>query len=172
MRCFTPLPRQGAQVLTLVVAPAPSTLTDFAAPFSSLVCVTDALEEIGAVCQTSLREDIVLALCKTYETAKRSKSEMIFLDEAEEDYVVALEPEHVGALISLGIVVGPPLDSSFSEEVDVSLQPVISWFFHLIGSGGLLGIAVELACSTFSILRRPADPVPGRIYKSFSDLHT
>lgn len=60
------------------------------------------------------------------------------------------------AIAALGVVVGPPLDISFSEEFDLTKLHVLSWIYFLIESGRLLAVALEPPCTTYSIIRRPA----------------
>ena len=60
------------------------------------------------------------------------------------------------AVAALGFVVGPPIDLSYSSELDGRFLHIISWLTHMISSGHLLSVACEPPCTTFSIMRRPA----------------
>ena len=54
-----------------------------------------------------------------------------------------------------GIICGPPLDLSLSEEFDLSQSRVISWLTFLVSSKKLRAFVIEPPCTTFSIMRRP-----------------
>ena len=60
------------------------------------------------------------------------------------------------AVASLGFVVGPPLDLSYSSELDGRYVHICAWITHMLVSGHLLSVACEPPCTTFSITRRPA----------------
>ena len=60
------------------------------------------------------------------------------------------------ALQQLGIVCGPPIDLSKSEEYNMSHVFVLSWLYHLVERGTLRAFMLEPPCTTFSIMRRPA----------------
>ena len=54
-----------------------------------------------------------------------------------------------------GFVVGPPIDLSYSLELDGGALHVIAWITHMVASGSLLSVMCEPPCTTFSIMRRP-----------------
>ena len=181
-----PLPRIVATKLTLCAVLAPLMMSDIAVEFEDMVYATDASEQRGAICSAFLGRDIVHMLykvCRTKGAYTRLASADSFPDAATaEDLAdtgkgLETRPKTVprplafsfefievfagssrisAALSRLGVIVGPPLDISFSEEFDLSKVHVLSWIYHLIESGRLLGIAIEPPCATFSIMRRPA----------------
>ena len=55
-----------------------------------------------------------------------------------------------------GYAVCPPIDLSYSEEYDLSTAEVMSWLSYLISHRLIMAFIVELPCTTFSIMRRPA----------------
>ena len=57
---------------------------------------------------------------------------------------------------ALGFVVGPPIDLSYSSELDGRFIHIAAWLTFMIASGQLLSVACEPPCTTFSIMRRPA----------------
>ena len=57
---------------------------------------------------------------------------------------------------SLGFVVGPPIDLSYSCELDGRFVRVIAWITFMISASQLLSVACEPPCTTFSVMRRPA----------------
>lgn len=59
------------------------------------------------------------------------------------------------AVASLGYVVGPPLDLSYSVELDGGELHVLSWIVHMLMSGHLYSVICEPPCTSFSIMRRP-----------------
>ena len=65
------------------------------------------------------------------------------------------------AAAAMGLVVGPPIDISYSAELDGSSIHIIAWITYMLSSGQLLCVCVEPPCTTFSIMRRPAlrDPL-------------
>ncbi len=54
-----------------------------------------------------------------------------------------------------GFVVGPPIDLSYSCELDGGALHVIAWVTHMLANGFLLSVMCEPPCTTFSIMRRP-----------------
>ena len=59
------------------------------------------------------------------------------------------------AVSSRGFVVGPPIDISYSSELDGGALHIVAWVTHLIASGRLQSVMCEPPCTTFSIMRRP-----------------
>ena len=181
-----PLPRAVAQELTLCAVLAPLMLSDVAVPFDDLVYATDASEERGAVCSAFLGRQLghlISKVCKTKGAYTRLHVGLGSQGTQIEPEVNEGEPEHDSlyrevdrplvfsfefleifagssriseALHRIGVVVGPPIDISYSEEFDLSKLHVLAWIYHLIEAGRLLAVAVEPPCTTFSIMRRPA----------------
>ncbi len=60
------------------------------------------------------------------------------------------------AAARLGMVVGPPIDISYSAELDGTKVHIIAWVTYMLSSGQLLSVCIEPPCTTFSIMRRPA----------------
>ena len=60
------------------------------------------------------------------------------------------------AAARLGMRVGPPVDISYSGELNMTLTRVVAWLSYMLVSGNLGSIMVEPVCATFSIMRRPA----------------
>lgn len=58
-------------------------------------------------------------------------------------------------LNSLGVVCGPALDLSLSEEFDLRFAHAISWLTFMVTNKRLRAYALEPPCTTFSIMRRP-----------------
>jgi hypothetical protein len=58
-------------------------------------------------------------------------------------------------LHGMGISCGPPIDLSFSEELDLRQQHVMSWLTYLVKERRILGLFISPPCTTFSIMRRP-----------------
>ena len=55
----------------------------------------------------------------------------------------------------LGLVVGPPIDISFSGELDLCLTRVFAWITHMLVNYQLKSVMVEPVCTSFSLMRRP-----------------
>ena len=180
-----PLPRTVAGELVLCATLAPLILTDIAVEVDDMVYATDASESRGAICSAFLGRDLTQLLyksCRTNWAYTRLHQdvkviESSFVDEHDDGASCTLQEPHAqrplafsfeflevfagssrisAALSKLGVVVGPPIDISFSEEFDLTKLHVLSWIFYLLESGKLLAIAVEPPCTTFSIMRRPA----------------
>ena len=69
----------------------------------------------------------------------------------------AVVTEHAS---KLGLVVGPPIELSISEELNVKLHHVLSWITYMLVEGFLDSCMVEPPCTTFSIMRSP--PLRGK----------
>ena len=181
-----PLPRKVAQELVLCAVPSPLMLSDIAVDFDEMIYATDASEDRGAICSAFLGRDIVQQLSRVCRTkGAYTRLQQCFPKECtsgnddvlneESDWfaqqrqvarplafsfdfieIFAGSSRISKSLQELGVVVGPPLGISFSEEYDLTKLHVLSWIYHLIESGRLCGIALEPPCTTFSIMRRPA----------------
>ena len=55
----------------------------------------------------------------------------------------------------IGLVVGPPIDISFSGELDLCQTRVLSWITHMLVNYQLKSVMVEPVCTSFSLMRRP-----------------
>jgi hypothetical protein len=178
------LPREVAQELVLVSALSPLIMTNIAAPYDSNVYCTEASEQGGGICEThvgSLVSEVLFKSCRTKGAYTKLLSPldrvMHKLNALEEFDVPELANQKPGRplafvfefievfsgasrvtefVASFGIVCGPPLDISFSEEYDLRLVHVVAWLTHLIQAGTLKGLLLEPPCTTFSIMRRPA----------------
>ena len=53
------------------------------------------------------------------------------------------------AAARLGMRVGPPVDISYSGELDMTLTRVVAWLSYMLVSGNLGSIMVEPVCTTF-----------------------
>ena len=60
------------------------------------------------------------------------------------------------AMENLGFSVSPPIDLSFSEELDLQAPKVMEWLAHLICNRFIKAFVIEPPCTTFSIMSRPA----------------
>ena len=58
-------------------------------------------------------------------------------------------------MVMLGVSIGPPLDISYSPELDMSQVHVMHWVSYLVCNGLVKAIMVEPPCTTFSIRRYP-----------------
>ena len=58
-------------------------------------------------------------------------------------------------LAEMGVICGPALDLSLSEEYDLRRIHVISWLTFLVAERRLRSFVLEPPCTTFSIMRRP-----------------
>lgn len=181
--CIIPLPRKVAEELVLVSVLVPLILSDIAVPFSETLFATDASDTRGAVVSTEVGCEVVQLLSRCFKTKgsyTRLQSSWTCLlqrvglyEELPEEHpaanverplaysfsfieIFAGSSRVTAALSRLGVVCGPPIDLSKSEEYDVSQVRVISWLFHLIERGSLRGFMLEPPCTTFSIMRRPA----------------
>ena len=55
-----------------------------------------------------------------------------------------------------GVVRGPPIDISISEEYNMKEPHLVAWVTHLLAEGTLKAVLLMPPCTTFSIMRRPA----------------
>ena len=59
------------------------------------------------------------------------------------------------AAMQLGLVVGPPIDISYSGELDLCLPRVLEWITYMLANYQLKSVMVEPVCTSFSLMRRP-----------------
>ena len=172
------LPRKVAEELVLVSTVAPIILSDIATPFSQTLYASDASEERGAVRSTTVGEDVVQLLCKCFKTKgaytrlsspwscllQRIGLQEELPEEQPAEFTVdrplafsfafieafAGSSRVTKALSEFGIVCGPPIDLSKSEEYNVAFLHVVSWLFHLIEQPSLRGLMLEPPCTSFS----------------------
>lgn len=57
------------------------------------------------------------------------------------------------AVAKLGYIVGPPVDLSYSVELDGGELHVLSWVVRMLMSGHLYSVICEPPCTSFSIMR-------------------
>ena len=172
------LSRSVRDELVMLAAFAPLLQTNLAADFEEKIFCSDASLDRGAVLEAPLDEK----RCRVLHRALRSKgaytkltraTDRLLQDDLDtpEDVVTkvnrppafrydfievysgaSLVSHYVG---SFGHVVGPPLDLSSSEELNLSYIHVLSWLVHMLEQGWLLAFMVEPPCTTFTIMRRP-----------------
>ena len=178
------LPREVAQELVLVSVLSPLIMTNIAAPYDQSVYCTDASEQGGGICEAEvggLVSEVLFKSCRTkgaytklLSPLDRVMHKLNALEEFDTPVLANQKPGRPLAFVfefievfsgasrvtefvaSFGIVCGPPLDISFSEEYDLRLVHVVAWLTHLIQVGTLKGMLLEPPCTTFSIMRRPA----------------
>ena len=183
------LPRSTAEELVLAAVLAPLFQTDVAVGFEDFIYATDASEERGAICRAPLDkplQEVMARVCKTKGAYSRlQRTEERWLQDLGFDEVVderdqpqfqkpsrslafrfqfievfagaAVVTEHAS---KLGLVVGPPIELSISEELNVKLHHVLSWITYMLVEGFLDSCMVEPPCTTFSIMRSP--PLRGK----------
>ena len=52
---------------------------------------------------------------------------------------------------SLGVICGPPIDISVSEEYNMKFPHLVAWISHLLADGILKAVLLEPPCTTFSL---------------------
>ena len=60
------------------------------------------------------------------------------------------------AAAALGLTCGPPIDITYSCELDGTYIHIIAWITYMLSSKQLLCVMVMPPCTSFSIMRRPA----------------
>ena len=175
---LVPLSREVCDELVLVAVLVPLLVSNIAATFHPKIFCTDASLDRGAV----LEAEVPQRTAKILHRSLKSKGAYTRLQNAEGDEVLGDGPTeevksspdrplafyydfievYAGAgkvtryMASKGWVCGPPLDLSWSEEVNLSFCHVLSWLSFMICSGRLRSFMVEPPCTTFSVMRRPA----------------
>ncbi len=179
-----PLTRAVACELTLIACLVPLMLTEVSAPLCPDVFATDASCDMGAICVTTPPIDVVEVLwkaCKSKGSYTRllSPVEVLLkrLDSFEEvdsqafpvvegvsrplAYTFDFLEIYAGSakvskfMLELGVSVGPPIDISFSPELDMSCVYVMQWVSYLVCNGLVKALMIEPPCTTFSIRRYP-----------------
>lgn len=179
-----PLSRAVACELTLVACLVPLMLTELSAPLHPDIFATDASCDMGAICVTTPPPHVAEALWKTCKskgsyTRLLSPAEALLkrLDAFEEVSSQAFEVQekvprplaytfdfleiYAGSakvtkfMQALGVSTGPPIDISFSPELDLSKDYVMQWVSHLICNNLIKALMCEPPCTTFSIRRYP-----------------
>jgi hypothetical protein len=148
------LPREVAQELVLVSVLSPLIMTNIAAPFDPQVYCTDASEQGGGRCEAtvgSLVSEVLFKSCRTkgaytklMSPLDRVMHKLNALEEFDTPELANQKPGRPLAFVfefievfsgasrvteyvaSFGIICGPPLDISFSEEYDLRLVHVVS----------------------------------------------
>ena len=183
------LPRSTAEELVLAAVLVPLFQTDVAVGFEDFIYATDASEERGAICRAPLDkqfQEVLARVCKTkgaYSRLQRQEERWLQDLGVVEVVVERDEPQFpkpsrslafryqfieifAGAAVvtehaaKLGLVVGPPIELSISEELNVKLPHVLSWLTYMLVEGLLDSCMVEPPCTTFSIMRSP--PLRGK----------
>eukprot|EP00438_Fugacium_kawagutii_P020864 Skav209436 [mRNA] locus=scaffold805:189644:194096:- [translate_table: standard] len=177
-----PLSRKVASELVLLACLAPLAVSDIAVPFDCEAYCTDASIHKGAILKTKLKPQVAEVLWKTSrskgaysrllspleEALKRLGAFEDVPDEDEElpmDRPMAFQYEFIevcagAAKISrymqeAGFKVGPPIDLSRSEELNLAWDHVAAWLTWMISEKRILGFFGSPPCTTFSIMRRP-----------------
>ena len=173
-----PLPRAVCDELVLLAVLAPLAISNIAADFHSKVFCTDASMERGAVLEAPVSETIA----KVIHRSLKSKGAYTRLQQDPEEVWKEDGPVEAGGpspdrplafyydfieifsgaarvthfMASRGWTCGPPLDLTWSEEVNLTFVHVASWIAFMICGGRLRAFMVEPPCTTFSVMRRPA----------------
>lgn len=172
-----PLPRTVVDELVLLAVLTPLFVSNIAADFCPKVFCSDASLERGAVLEAPISQKVARVLHRSL----KSKGAYTKLHYEEEDFAedgpmseAHPSPERPWAFYydfieifagSAGVTkcmaargwnCGPPLDISWSEEVDLTFVHVASWISFMVCAGRLLSFMVEPVCTTFSVMRRPA----------------
>ena len=178
------LPRRVANELVLLAVLAPLALSDLGAEYMDKIFCTDASLNKGAICSAKVGREVCQALwrcCRSKGSYSRllSPSEAVLkraglLDEERlvqkqeeprvsrpiaSNYefieVFAGAAEITKVMASLGVVVGPPIDLSISEEHNLAFLHVLEWLSCLVADGRVSAFHLSPPCTTFSIMRRP-----------------
>ena len=182
---LVPLPRSTAEELVLAAVLVPLFQTNLAASFGDYLFATDASETRGSICKAPMGQDlqeVLSRVCKTkgsYTRLLRSEEKMLRDLGETEDGVVdeVLAPSGpsrspacryhfievfggaavvTASMSALGLVCGPPLGLSDSEEFNLKCTHLMGWLTYMLQEGHLKSVMVEPPCTTFSIMRRPA----------------
>ena len=178
------LSRAVACELTLIECLVPLMITELSAPLHPEIFATDASCDMGAICVTTPPPHVAEVLwkaCKSKGSYTRllSPAEVLLkrLDAFEEISSQAFEvPASVPRPLAytfdflevyagsakvtkfmqaLGVSTGPPIDISFSPELDLTRDFVMHWVSHLICNKLIKALMCEPPCTTFSIHRFP-----------------
>ena len=176
------LPRIVACELCLLSVLRSMAVFDLASDVIDTVYATDASNDKGAICSTSVPHEYARCLWRLSRSKGAyhrlltplqvlSRRLGIFEEKGPEACVSPSRPiafhydfievfsgaARVSKAIGLlGFVVGPPIDLSISGEYNVEWPHVLAWVSFMIVSGHLLAFMVEPPCTSFSIMRKPA----------------
>ena len=179
------LPRAVAQELALVAVLSPLMQTNLGAPFDEFLYATDASEHKGAICRTRRDkelQEVLFRCCRTkgaytsffhrfklylqrsMSLRRYPKKALSFLQKSLDALLLVFEFLEIysGAsgvtkfVSSFGVICGPPIDISLSEEYDMKMLHLVSWVTHLIARGALKAVLLMPPGTTFSVMRRPA----------------
>ena len=179
---LVPLPRAVCDELVLVAVLLPLALSDLSAEFAPQIFATDSSKDKGAVVSSLVSPRIAEYLfksCKTkgaYTKLEQPHEEalrwamlseppgevlsrpsvdrpMAYRFDFIEIFAGSGKVTHYVAL--RGVVCGPPIDLSSSEEYNFEWDHLMRWLSHLISNQYICGFMIEPPCTTFSIMRRP-----------------
>eukprot|EP00438_Fugacium_kawagutii_P032989 Skav223990 [mRNA] locus=scaffold6785:46494:53610:+ [translate_table: standard] len=180
---LVPLSRAVANELTLLAVLMPLALFDLGAEMHDKIFCTDASMKMGAICSATIPVRIAKALWKSSRskgsyTKLESPVQHVLRqqDSYDVDYGGGLKgqiPERplafvfdfievfagaaliTSALVSSGLICGPPIELSLSDEYNMEWVHVISWLTYMVANGKLAAFMVSPPCTSFSIMRRP-----------------
>ena len=161
-------------------------LSNIGAQFDDFIYATDASEEKGAICRAKVSrqwQEVLFRSSRTKGAYTRLLSPVQALltkiNEYEEvgEEKIDLPTEKPGRPLAFvfefleifsgasgvtefvngfGVVCGPPIDISISEEYNMKEPHLVAWVTHLLAEGTLKAVLLMPPCTTFSIMRRPA----------------
>ena len=180
------LPRVVASELALISVLGVLAVTDLGAQFCDRIFATDASIAKGGIVSAECPPELQVVLarsCKSKGAFSRlltphecmlQRLDLLeepesFLDvqkDAIVDRPLAFRYDflevYAGAatvskvMLEEGYVVCPPIDITFSGELDCRFPHVAAWITWMIQEGRLLSVLCEPPCTTFSVMRRPA----------------
>ena len=178
-----PLPRKVAEELVLLSVLCPLAISELSAVFHPYVYATDASSSKGAICRSLQPPEVVRTLWKSCKSkgaytrlltsAESTLRRLEILEETDNRACGVESPSRPLAfsfeflevfggsakitrfLDELGLICGPPIELSLSEEFNLQYSHVQRWITFLLSSGRLKAVAAEPPCTTFSIMRRP-----------------
>ena len=173
-----PLSRSVCDELVLMAVLVPLAVSNIAADFHNKIFCTDASLERGAVLEAPVSRTVAKVLHRSLKskgayTRLQQDAEEVWKEDgpmeapaSSPDRPLAFFYDFIeifsGAarvthfMARRGWTCGPPLDLSWSEEVNLTFVHVASWISFMICGGRLRAFMVEPPCTTFSIMRRPA----------------
>ena len=176
------LPRAVANELCLLAVLCCFAVSNLAAPIAKKIYATDASSRKGGICEAPVDEPFGKFLWRISRSkgayhrlltpiqsiAKRLGilEEKIVDDSIGVQRPLAFQYDFLEifsgaskvtiAVAALGLVCGPPIDLSISEEYNVEWLHVISWISFMVCEKRLLAFICEPPCTSFSLMRRPA----------------
>ena len=179
---LVPLPRAVCDELVLVAVLLPLALSDLSAEFCPQIFATDSSKDKGAVVSSFVSPRVAEYLFKSCKT-KGAYTKLEQPHEEALRWAMLSEPPgesppkpsvdrpmayrfdfveifagsgKVTQYMALrGVVCGPPIDLSSSEEYNFEWDHLMRWLSHLISNQYICGFMIEPPCTTFSIMRRP-----------------